>query len=401
MKLIAFAAIATQAFAGLFQDVEVLTSDTWADKVENDDDNVWMITFYADWCPYCAPFDTEFTAASNDIALADKKIKFGSVDVMANRDLTTRYGIKRSPTVKVFGVDKSAPEDYVGHRKQADLVSYCNDYATTHNFIVPPPEPEVQYIYNIDAIVQTVVASHEKRVSEAEAAHQQNLVDLNTNIKGEVDTLKKGFETRLEDLIKERQEALQNTADAYKESISGAKSEHARNIARLDQEAIDTIEAIVSKNKEKTDLTEFIPSLGKDWINLEWNYSNRRQISGPTPDVYQGEGDSYGPVMTPEAPAAYVEAPSTPAGQSDAYGAIGAPGAPDYYYGGYGAPSAPSAPSTPGYPEAPSAPDATYGYQQEHYGYQQQPSYQQPSYKQQSYQQQYEQPSYGGYQQQY
>lgn len=250
MKLIAFAAIATQAFAALFQDVEVLTSADWADKVENDEDNVWMVTFYADWCPYCAPFDTEFTAASTDPLLADKKIKFGSVDVMANRDLTTRYGIKRSPTVKVFGVDKSAPEDYVGHRTQADLVKYCNDYATEHDFIVPPPEPEIQYIYNIDAIVQTVVSSHEKRVTEAEAAHQQNLVNLSNSIKGDVDTLKAGFETRLQDLVKERTEALQNTADAYKETVSGAKSEHARNIAKLDQEAIDTIEAIVAKNKE-------------------------------------------------------------------------------------------------------------------------------------------------------
>lgn len=371
MKLIAFAAIATQAFAGLFQDVEILTSDTWADKVENDTDHLWMVTFYADWCPYCAPFDTEFTAASTDILLADKKVKFGSVDVMANRDLTTRYGIKRSPTVKVFGVDKSAPEDYVGHRKQADLVSYCSNYAVEHDFVVPPPEPEVQYIYNIDAVVQSIVAAHEKRISEAEIAHQENLKQLSTSIQGDVDSLKEGFEVRLQDLIKERSEAIQNTADAYNESVSGAKSEHAKNIARLDQEAIDTIEAIVSKNKEKTDLTEYIPTLGKDWVSIDWDYSNRRQISGPRPAPYAEAGNSYQPVMTPEAPAQPASAPSTPAGQTDYYGSVASPNAPDYYYGGYQAPSAPAAPSTPGYPQAPPAPEATYGYQQ-------QQSYQQP-----------------------
>ena len=362
MKLIDFAAIATQAFAGLFQDVEVLTSDTWADKVENDADTLWMITFYADWCPYCAPFDTEFTAASTDTLLSDKKVRFGSVDVMANRDLTTRFGIKRSPTVKVFGVDKSAPEDYVGHRKQADLVTYCNDYAIQHNFVVPPPEPEVQYIYNIDAVVQSVVAAHEARISEAEIAHQQNLQALNTSIQGDVNDIKSGFEQRLQDLVKERTETLQNTADAYKESVSGAKSEHARNIAKLDQEAIDTIEAIVSKNKEKTDLTSYIPTLGKSWVSIEWNNNNRRQIAGPRPAPYAEAGNSYEQVMAPEAPAQVNGAPSTPAGQSDYYGSVAAPGAPDYYYGGYQTPGAPSAPSTPGYPQAPSAPDATYGY---------------------------------------
>jgi len=76
-----------------------------------------MVTFYADWCPYCKTFDAEYDAASKDGSLKDSRIKFGAVDVMANRDLTKQFGIKRSPTVKIFGHDKAAPEDYLGQRK--------------------------------------------------------------------------------------------------------------------------------------------------------------------------------------------------------------------------------------------------------------------------------------------
>ena len=43
-------------------------------------------------------------------------MKFGVVDVMSNRGLTREYGIKSAPSIKVFGEDKSSPEDYIGRR---------------------------------------------------------------------------------------------------------------------------------------------------------------------------------------------------------------------------------------------------------------------------------------------
>ncbi len=84
---------------------------------------------------------------------------------MVNRDLTTRYGIKRSPTIKFFGLDKSAPEDYLGQRKQADVVSYIDDYCVENNYVIPPPK--VVYEYNIDAVLQVIADSNSQRVTEA------------------------------------------------------------------------------------------------------------------------------------------------------------------------------------------------------------------------------------------
>ena len=120
MKLFSFAAglaVLTVETLAMFDNVVQLNSENWADKVEKDDKNAWMVTFYADWCPYCKTFDAEYDAASKDGSLKDSRIKFGAVDVMANRDLTKQFGIKRSPTVKIFGHDKAAPEDYLGQRK--------------------------------------------------------------------------------------------------------------------------------------------------------------------------------------------------------------------------------------------------------------------------------------------
>jgi thiol-disulfide isomerase/thioredoxin len=180
MKLISFATLCAQAFA-LFDGVTRLDSANWADTVENDKDHVWMVSFYADWCPHCKVFDTEFENAMNDPSLADKKVRFGAVNVMDSRDLTTRYGIKRSPTVKLFGQDKGTPQDYVGLRKQADVAKYVGDYSLEHNFLVPPPAPvhvEARYTYNIDAIVHHITAAHDERVYLANHAHQQDIIGL-------------------------------------------------------------------------------------------------------------------------------------------------------------------------------------------------------------------------------
>ena len=96
MKLFQFTAsmavLATQAFA-LFEQVQKLDESNFEEMVMNDDENMWLVTFYAEWCPYCQPFSPEYEAAQKDPILEDKKIKFGAVDVMQSRDLTQKYAI--------------------------------------------------------------------------------------------------------------------------------------------------------------------------------------------------------------------------------------------------------------------------------------------------------------------
>jgi len=88
---------------------------------------------------------------------------------MANRDLTKRYAIKRSPTVKIFGTDKQAPEDYTGKRRADDLVIRVDEYASENEFVVPPPPSK--FDYNIDAVVKTISIAHKYRINVAQTSH--------------------------------------------------------------------------------------------------------------------------------------------------------------------------------------------------------------------------------------
>ena len=99
-----------------FDDFTQLNEYNFRDTVLDDPDNMWFVTFYADWCPYCKTLEEELTDARDDQTIQDKKVKFGVVDVMSNRGLMREYGVKTAPSIKVFGEDKFNPEDYFGRR---------------------------------------------------------------------------------------------------------------------------------------------------------------------------------------------------------------------------------------------------------------------------------------------
>ena len=209
----ALALFAAQVYALFDTDgVETLTSENWKELVDDDKDNAWVVTFYADWCPYCKTFSDDFGAAVKDPSLENKKIKFGAVDVMANRDLTKKFGIKRSPTVKIFGKDKEAPEDYTGQRKKADLVSHCADYCEENEFVEAAEEAEepkeTEFNYNIDKIVAIISGAHTQRVVDSSKSLQAKIKDFETELAESLEAVKKDYQERLDALSEERKEAL-------------------------------------------------------------------------------------------------------------------------------------------------------------------------------------------------
>ena len=299
MRLLkAFAVLAAQVYA-LFDTsgVETLTSENWDEKVAKDEDNAWVITFYADWCPYCKTFSEEYGAAVHDVKLEDKKIKFGAVDVMANRDLTKKFGIKRSPTVKIFGKDRENPEDYTGQRKTEDIVSHCVDFCDKNDFVTEKKEeaPKVEYTYNIDSIVKTISTAHSARVAKSKEGLAQSIKDLEKELGEKLTEIKDDYQKRLDALSTERKDALQEAYDAVQTKITDAKSENALSIANLDDEAITLIESIIAKHKEKAELSDYIDTLAKDWFTITWDQTNRRKIGEVVaPPVLAGAGYGYG-----------------------------------------------------------------------------------------------------------
>ena len=172
MKFISLAAgiaVLAAEVAAMFDELTTLDSDNWDSTVTSDKDNVWAVTFYSDWCPSCQNLETTILSAVSDPALKDKNIKFGAVDIMAQSNLAAKFEVKGSPTVKVFGADKSSNEEFVGDLNQAELVSFLDgqvssktieekaDEAIPSEVVVPEvpamPEEPKEWMYNVREVV--------------------------------------------------------------------------------------------------------------------------------------------------------------------------------------------------------------------------------------------------------
>ena len=85
MRLTSFVAslavLATEAFAFFeAENYEMLDLANFEETVLSDDENLWLVTFYTDWCPYCEQLAIELTAAMADPILAGVKVKYGAVN---------------------------------------------------------------------------------------------------------------------------------------------------------------------------------------------------------------------------------------------------------------------------------------------------------------------------------
>ena len=87
--------------------------------------------------------------------------------------------------------------------------------------------------------------------------------------------MKKTYDDQLKILIQHREEDLNKEITAGKMDISDIKTDHVREIDVLDTEAIETIEGIISANKNGDDLTDYIAGLGKEWFTITWDESNK------------------------------------------------------------------------------------------------------------------------------
>jgi protein disulfide-isomerase A6 len=102
-----------------------LTSSNFKDLVINSKD-VWFVEFYAPWCGHCKNLAPEWEKLAGAL---DGMIKVGAVDMTTDQDAGSAYGIRGFPTLKFFGQNKHAPEDYQGARSASDMMNYAFDQA--------------------------------------------------------------------------------------------------------------------------------------------------------------------------------------------------------------------------------------------------------------------------------
>ncbi|XP_066554480.1 protein disulfide-isomerase A6 [Amia ocellicauda] len=121
---------------GSKKDVVELTDDNFDNTVLNSDD-VWLVEFFAPWCGHCKNLEPEWAAAASEVKEQTKgKVKLGAVDATVHQMLTSRYGIRGFPTIKVFRKGEE-PAEFDGGRTRADIVARALDFYSEN---AAPPE---------------------------------------------------------------------------------------------------------------------------------------------------------------------------------------------------------------------------------------------------------------------
>uniref|UniRef100_A0A3P9KWZ5 Protein disulfide-isomerase A6 n=1 Tax=Oryzias latipes TaxID=8090 RepID=A0A3P9KWZ5_ORYLA len=122
--------------SGSSKDVVELTDDNF-DKTVLQSDDVWLVEFFAPWCGHCKNLEPEWAAAATAVKEQTKgKVRLGAVDATVHQVLSSRYGVRGFPTIKIFRKGEE-PEDYQGGRTRGDIIERALDLFSDN---APPPE---------------------------------------------------------------------------------------------------------------------------------------------------------------------------------------------------------------------------------------------------------------------
>jgi thioredoxin-like negative regulator of GroEL len=78
------AAIGFQQAQALYDQVYTLTDQNFDDYVTNDHENVWVVNYYADWCPHAQSFESDYHRAAEHAKASGYKVKYGAMDAASN-----------------------------------------------------------------------------------------------------------------------------------------------------------------------------------------------------------------------------------------------------------------------------------------------------------------------------
>ncbi|XP_068198050.1 protein disulfide-isomerase A6 [Antennarius striatus] len=131
------------------KDVVELTDDNF-DKLVLGGDDVWMVEFFAPWCGHCKNLEPEWAAAATAVKEQTKgKVRLGAVDATVHQAVSSRYGIRGFPTIKIFRKGEE-PEDFQGGRSRGDIIEKAMDLFSDN---IPPPQ--LLEILNEDIVKNT------------------------------------------------------------------------------------------------------------------------------------------------------------------------------------------------------------------------------------------------------
>ena len=100
--------------------VHVLTSDNFNKEVLKEN-KVVLVDLYADWCGPCKMLSPTVESIANE----ESAVKVGKLNVDANSDLASEYGVQSIPTL-LFFKDGELKERTVGVQTKAQIKEVLN-----------------------------------------------------------------------------------------------------------------------------------------------------------------------------------------------------------------------------------------------------------------------------------
>lgn len=120
-------------FVDSFQ-IRPLSRDSFDDML-NDTDAVWLVDFYAPWCPHCRDFAPELEKVATFYA-DSTVVHVGAVDCTRNKDICDSEKIYGYPSLKLFHVPKTADESIKmpakGRKTTKVVISWIEEMMQTH-----------------------------------------------------------------------------------------------------------------------------------------------------------------------------------------------------------------------------------------------------------------------------
>jgi len=114
----------------------------WETTVVNDTENVWVVAFTDPHCGACTRLANEWGGLNTNADMLARKVKFGYVDVSvdANNSIIDGYcggsQVEYTPTVFVYGHEKTKPLEYSGDYKIPSLSRFIGNYCDTNGYSI-------------------------------------------------------------------------------------------------------------------------------------------------------------------------------------------------------------------------------------------------------------------------